>query len=275
MSIVGVVALAAGAYYFSNTEQATHLDTVEDHHDTAAAHEIYPGTVAEKIERGEDVILLDVRTPEEYEEVHIENAVLLPVQQLSAQSLTDVGLGENAKDKEIIIYCRSGARSETAYSIMESLGYTNIQSVAGGMVHWQEDQYPFTESGPYMGQSYELDEAPTEASGGADISIDPKEHDFGVIPQYGGTVETTFTVTNAGTEVLEIGELMTSCSCTSASISGTSIAPGDSATLTVVFDPDFHEEPEGRFTRTVYIPSNDPDTPEAEVVIRVDIAEGE
>ena len=45
--------------------------------------------------------------------------------------------------------------------------------------------------------------------------------------------------------------------------------------LTVVFDPDFHEEPVDVFKRTVFIPTNDPNTPEAEVSVQVDIAEGE
>lgn len=121
-----------------------------NHDDGAvAAYEISPSDVVKKIQNNENIILLDVRTPEEYKQVHLENALLLPVQELSQQSLTAVGLGENAKDEEIIIYCRSGARSKTAYDVMNSLGYTNIKSIAGGMTHWEEDKYPFTESGPY------------------------------------------------------------------------------------------------------------------------------
>lgn len=235
-------------------------------------YEIYPGLVEEKIENKENIILLDVRTPEEYEEVHLENALLLPVQVLSASTLEEIGLGEDMKDKEIIIYCRSGARSSTAYNIMKSLGYTNIKSVAGGMIHWEEDQYGFTESGKYEGVTHEVkSETVTD---GAKINFNRTEHDFGVIPQSGGVVETTFDVENNGSETLEIGDITTSCSCTTASISSNKIEPGEKATLTVYFDPDFHEEPVDVFKRTVFIPTNDSSTPEGEVSIIVDIEEG-
>ena len=112
------------------------------HHegDKAKNYEIYPGDVVKKIKDKENIVLLDVRTPEEYKESHLKNAILLPVQELSAKSLAEVGLGEDAKDKEIIIYCRSGSRSKTAYDMMKALGYTNIKSIAGGMIHWEKDK---------------------------------------------------------------------------------------------------------------------------------------
>lgn len=243
-----------------------------DHEDELRAHEISPGAVSEKIENGEDIVLLDVRTPEEYAEVHLENALLLPVGQLSANTLADIGLGEDAKDKEIIIYCRSGARSKQAYDMMNALGYTNIQSVAGGMVHWQEDRYPHTETGAFEGK---LPDTTEIAESGARIAFDRTEHDFGDVPQSRGIIETTFEVRNSGDSVLEIGELSTSCGCTTADISSTSIQPNRTATLTVYFDPDFHEEPTDKLTRTVFVPTNDPSQPEAEVKIMVDILEGE
>lgn len=243
----------------------------DDEHgdDEVKDYEIYPGKVADKIKNGKDIILLDVRTPEEYEEIHLKNSLLLPVGELSANTLADIGLGESAKDKEIIIYCRSGARSKQAYDIMNSLGYTNIKSVAGGMVHWQEDNYPFTEAGEYQG----VKETHMEVSSNPQIVIDNSSYDFGEIAKSGGVVKTTFDVRNSGVENLEIGELSTSCGCTSAEISKTSIKPNEVAVLTVYFDPNFHDEPLDKITRTVFIPTNDPNMPEAEVKIMVDILE--
>ena len=245
----------------------------KEHDDPVASYEIYPSDVVKKIQNNEPIVLLDVRTPEEYEEIHLKNALLLPVQELSQESLARIGLGEDAKNKEIIIYCRSGARSKTAYDIMKSLGYTNIKSVAGGMIHWEEDNYPFTEKGAYRSGATDTQEERTAAAGPR-IAFDRAFHDFGVIPQYGGIVKTAFTVRNNGTSVLTIGTITTSCSCTSASISSASILPGKSAELSVRFDPNFHGEPEGVFKRTVFIPTNDQRTPEAEIVIQVDIDEG-
>lgn len=280
--IAGLLAvfLLGGLMWYITTDQdeslkVTHEESEHHDDDSVASYEIYPGDVVDKIKNNEDIILLDVRTLEEYETIHLENALLLPVQELSQQTLNEIDLGENAKDKEIILYCRSGNRSKTAYNIMESLGYTNIKSVSGGMIHWEEDEYPFTGSGVYTESISASEESDVEPITGPSVSLDRSLHDFGVIPQYGGTVEATYIVTNDGTEDLEIGTITTSCSCTSATISSSSIKPNEQATLTVVFDPDFHDEPLGVFKRTVFLPTNDPDIPEAEVSVQVDIAEGE
>ena len=97
--------------------------------------EIHPNAVTEKIKNNKDIILLDVRTPEEYKEKRLMGSILLPIQELSQRTLANIGLGIGSKNKEIIIYCRSGVRSKTAYDIMNTLGYTNIKSVAGGIEH--------------------------------------------------------------------------------------------------------------------------------------------
>jgi rhodanese-related sulfurtransferase len=273
ITVIALVALAALGYMVVNRDSPNSVADTDHHKDEVVKdYEIYPGDVAEKIKNNEDIILLDVRTLEEYEQVHLENALLLPVQELSQQSLAKIGLGENAKDKEIIIYCRSGARSKTAYDIMESLGYTNIKSVAGGMIHWEEDKYPYTEIGEYVPSQKIMEN--TANSLVPKISFDRTLHDFGVIPQFGGIVETTFTVQNVGKGTLSIGELSTSCGCTSAEISSREIPAGGEAILTVYFDPDLHAEPPKLFKRTVFISSNDPNTPEAELTIQVDIDEG-
>lgn len=276
VTILTIVVVVSVASYFFVVNRGDDMSADSEHHDDEMVenYEIYPGDVADKIKNGEDIILLDVRTIEEYEEMHLENALLLPVQKLSGQSLSDIGLGEDAKDKEIVIYCRSGSRSKTAYDIMKSLGYTNISSVSGGMIHWEEDNYPFTETGAYTGSHMMNEGAEGVLEDGPRITLDRTFYDFGLITQYGGTVEETFIVENSGTETLIIGDLTTSCSCTSATVTSTSIDPGKSAELTVVFDPDFHEEPLDVFKRTIFIPTNDPTTPEAEISIQVDIDEG-
>lgn len=291
ISLITVLVVILGFFFLNNVIHAgVHIghthdsnhgeDEMMDDHDDEDGHhdgdvkdfEIYPSDVSEKIENKEDIILLDVRTPEEYAEIHLENALLLPVGELSANTLSDIGLGESAKDKEIIIYCRSGARSKQAYDVMKPLGYTNIKSVAGGMVHWQEDNYPFTETGEY---NESVSDPVGVSESGARIAFDRTTHNFGGVPQSQGILETTFEVRNDGQSVLEIGELSTSCGCTTAELSNKSIQPSGTATLTVYFDPDFHKEPSDELTRTVFIPTNDLSQPEAEVKITVDILEGE
>lgn len=78
------------------------------------------------------IVLLDVRTQEEFANGHIPGVMLLPydeIDQKAAQLLPE-------KEKEIIIYCRSGRRSAIAKDSLEALGYTNVKDF-GGMNRWQ------------------------------------------------------------------------------------------------------------------------------------------
>ena len=78
------------------------------------------------------IVLLDVRTQEEFDNGHIPGALLLPydeIDQKAAQLLLE-------KEKEIIIYCRSGRRSAIAKDSLEALGYNNVKDF-GGMNRWQ------------------------------------------------------------------------------------------------------------------------------------------
>ena len=76
-------------------------------------------------------IILDVRSLEEYNEGHIKNAVLLPVDNI----MTEAGPVIGEKDKTVLVYCRSGNRSKMASGRLAELGYTNIKDF-GGIVDW-------------------------------------------------------------------------------------------------------------------------------------------
>lgn len=97
------------------------------------------------------------------------------------------------------------------------------------------------------------------------------EFDFGKIRKADGVKSTTFEIENHGKGMLEIGEISTSCACTSAEVDKKELGFNDHATLTVYFDPNVHEEPEGRFNRTVYVKTNDPEVPELEFNIYIEI----
>ncbi|MBI5913576.1 DUF1573 domain-containing protein [Candidatus Azambacteria bacterium] len=109
--------------------------------------------------------------------------------------------------------------------------------------------------------------APSKAK--AEVAV--SEYDFGKITKGGGKVSTTFALTNTGKDALTVGDIVTSCGCTSATIDKTSVPAGERATVTVTFDPNFHEEPQGRFSRSVFIPTNDPNNQEIELKISVEI----
>lgn len=93
---------------------------------------ITPQQARSRLSSGDPVILLDVRTPEEYEENHIPNSISLPLN-LIKQNIAALAPD---KDTEIIIYCQSGARSSAACSQLMSMGYTNVCNM-GGIQSWR------------------------------------------------------------------------------------------------------------------------------------------
>ncbi len=80
----------------------------------------------------QEVIILDVREQDEYDNGHIPDAVLLPVGTIDGDTAAAV-IPE--KDSTVLVYCRSGNRSKTASSALAELGYTNICEF-GGIKTW-------------------------------------------------------------------------------------------------------------------------------------------
>jgi hypothetical protein len=87
--------------------------------------------------------------------------------------------------------------------------------------------------------------------------------DWGTIPVI-PPVAQTFPIQNTGDEPLIITSVVSSCGCTTASLSSSVIPPGQRADLKVVFDPNFHETV-GPVTRLVWLQTNDPDQPLIEI----------
>lgn len=78
-----------------------------------------------------DVIILDVRTPQEFEKKHIVNAVLLPIEDLREGDFSKIP----DKDATILIYCWTGRRAADSAQILIDNGYTNVYEM-GGIVDW-------------------------------------------------------------------------------------------------------------------------------------------
>lgn len=88
-----------------------------------------------RIDSGDELIILDVRTEAEYKEGHIPNAILIPNESIKNE-MTDLLPDLNA---EILIYCRSGNRSAQAAKKLIAIGYTNVYDF-GGIVDWPYDK---------------------------------------------------------------------------------------------------------------------------------------
>lgn len=92
---------------------------------------VTPDEVREMKDRSRDIVLVDVRTPEEYAEGRIEGAKHIPVRELERRS------GEIPTDKDVVFYCHSGARSAFACRFMKKLGYTRVKNMSGGIARWR------------------------------------------------------------------------------------------------------------------------------------------
>lgn len=72
------------------------------------------------------MIYIDVRTPDEYNEAHVPGAINFDLAEMMLGELPEVPL-----DAEIVLYCRSGGRAETALGIMQKAGFTNVKNGGG------------------------------------------------------------------------------------------------------------------------------------------------
>ena len=88
----------------------------------------------DRIDKGENIHLVDVREPAEHSDFNI-GGTLLPlgkVQTMQTESIDDW------KDEEVIVYCRSGNRSGTATQFLQQMGFNNVKNLTGGMLAWQQ-----------------------------------------------------------------------------------------------------------------------------------------
>ena len=84
----------------------------------------------------EDVMLIDVREPGEYQAGHIPGITLIPMKQVPSR------LAEIPKDKTVILTCRSGNRSGQVAEFLRQRGYTAVHNMKGGILAWQAAGYP-------------------------------------------------------------------------------------------------------------------------------------
>jgi rhodanese-related sulfurtransferase len=82
------------------------------------------------------LFVLDVRTPKEFAEGHVPGAVNVPHDQVASQ------LAQIPKDKDVVLYCRSGRRAGLAAGVLEANGYKELKQLQGDMEAWLKDGRP-------------------------------------------------------------------------------------------------------------------------------------
>jgi molybdopterin/thiamine biosynthesis adenylyltransferase/rhodanese-related sulfurtransferase len=100
--------------------------------------EVTPRQVKAKLDKHEPFLFIDCRLPNEHQITHIEGAKLIPLQQLAQH----IGELKPHKDEEVIVHCRSGARSLQFAQVLRGQGFKNVKSMAGGILLWNKDVNP-------------------------------------------------------------------------------------------------------------------------------------
>lgn len=90
--------------------------------------------VQSRMDKGESLNLVDVREPHEHADFNI-GGLLIPLGKIQTMQVDEI---EDLKQKELIVYCRSGNRSGQACHILNALGFTNTKNLVGGMLGWEE-----------------------------------------------------------------------------------------------------------------------------------------
>lgn len=97
----------------------------------AVYEKISPNEAYNIMKNSKNVIVIDVRSEEEYNLGHIENAISIPLSDLNAKVEKII----ISKDEIILVYCRSGIRSEAAARELIELGYSYVYDM-GGIIEW-------------------------------------------------------------------------------------------------------------------------------------------
>ncbi|MEO5902618.1 MAG: molybdopterin-synthase adenylyltransferase MoeB [Gemmatimonadaceae bacterium] len=98
--------------------------------------DIDPATLASRIEAGEDIQLIDVREPWEWQIARLPGARLIPLGQLASE------VESIDRSKATIIYCKSGVRSMHAAYALQDAGFTRLANLTGGILRWSEEIDP-------------------------------------------------------------------------------------------------------------------------------------
>ncbi len=127
------------------------LDTVE---------EVFPWDLEEELQSDNKPLLLDIREPEEFNAMHVKDSMNVPrgILEQSCEWEFEETIPElvQARDKPIIVICRSGNRSVLAAYTMQQMGYENVKSLKTGLKGWTDYEQPLVDNN---NQEIDIDDA--------------------------------------------------------------------------------------------------------------------
>lgn len=122
--------------------------------------EYMPWDLEERMKENPDILLVDVREPYEYDVMHIEGSLLVPRGILESACEWDyeetIPELVRAREREVVVVCRSGQRSVLAAHSLQVLGYKNVASLATGLRGWKDYELPLVDKD---GNPVNLDDA--------------------------------------------------------------------------------------------------------------------
>ncbi|APZ43702.1 rhodanese-like domain-containing protein [Acidihalobacter ferrooxydans] len=116
--------------------------------------EITADDLADLLDDGEAPLLIDTREPYEYAVRHIPGAALIPRGVIESaadpNNARRVDALLEARDRTVVLYCDTGARSALATAVLQDMGYADVRNLAGGLKLWDAEDYDI-ETGEYTG----------------------------------------------------------------------------------------------------------------------------
>jgi adenylyltransferase/sulfurtransferase len=97
-----------------------------------AGSEITVEELKARLDRGDDLFILDVRNPEEYQICKLEGSTLIPLPTLPQR------MGELDRNREMVVHCKSGMRSQRAIAFLRTQGFTRLSNLKGGILAWAD-----------------------------------------------------------------------------------------------------------------------------------------
>lgn len=122
--------------------------------------EIMPWDLEERLQANPDLLILDVREPYEFDAMHIAGSINVPrgILESACEWEYEETLPElvQAREREVVVVCRSGHRSVLAAHSMQVLGYKDVVSLETGLRGWKDYDQPLEDA---VGQCVDLDDA--------------------------------------------------------------------------------------------------------------------
>jgi sulfur-carrier protein adenylyltransferase/sulfurtransferase len=114
-------------------EQFCGINPVAEKQESNGVANLLPRELADRLARGDDFDLIDVREPHEWEIAHLPTARLIP--------LATVGgaLDSLDRSREVVVYCKGGSRSAKAANQLYDAGFTKVWNLTGGITRWSDD----------------------------------------------------------------------------------------------------------------------------------------